>query len=199
MAAAGDTVVVPRNFRLLEELEKGEKAMGSFGYLSYGLADLGARAPPPPATVPVSPARTRDLVSRPPDSRARSDRGARPLTRALPPPSRSPHAEEDVMMVNWNGTIIGPNNTPFESRIYSLQIECGENYPDAPPAVKFRTRVNLPCVTDAGLVERKSLPVLSTWRRSNTIEDCLNALYMLMQHPSSRRLPQPPENAPEYP
>ena len=83
--------------------------------------------------------------------------------------------------------------------IYSLQIECGENYPDAPPAVKFRTRVNLPCVTDAGLVERKSLPVLSTWRRSNTIEDCLNALYMLMQHPSSRRLPQPPENAPEYP
>jgi len=147
MAAAGDNVVVPRNFRLLEELEKGEKAMGSFGYLSYGLADL----------------------------------------------------EEDVMMVNWNGTIIGPNNTPFESRIYSLQIECGESYPDAPPTLKFRTRVNLPCVTDGGLVERKSLPVLSNWRRGNTIEDCLNALYMLMQHPSSRRLPQPPENAPEYP
>ena len=48
------------------------------------------------------------------------------------------------MMVNWNGTIIGPNNTPFESRIYSLQIECGESYPDAPPTLKFRTRVNLP-------------------------------------------------------
>ena len=41
------------------------------------------------------------------------------------------------MMVNWNGTIIGPNNTPFESRIYSLQIECGESYPDAPPTLKL--------------------------------------------------------------
>ena len=29
------------------------------------------------------------------------------------------------MMINWNGTIIGPNGTPFEGRIYSLQIECG--------------------------------------------------------------------------
>ena len=31
------------------------------------------------------------------------------------------------MMINWNGTIIGPNGTPFEGRIYSLQIECGES------------------------------------------------------------------------
>ena len=103
------------------------------------------------------------------------------------------------MMINWNGTIIGPNNTPFEGRIYSLQIECGEHYPDRPPALRFRTRISLGCVTDTGVVDPRVLPILSNWRRNNTIEDCLNALYMMMQHPTSRRLPQPPETAPEYP
>ena len=102
-------------------------------------------------------------------------------------------------MVHWNGTIIGPPNTPFEGRIYSLAIECGEQYPDAPPTLKFRTRVSLPGVTESGQVDPRGFPIMANWRRQNTIEDCLNAVYTLMQSSGCRRLQQPPENAPEYP
>lgn len=112
---------VPRNFRLLEELEKGEKGIGD-GTCSYGLDD-----------------------------------------------------GSDVMMSNWNGTIIGPGHSVHQNRIYSLRIHCGQNYPDAPPEVWFLTRINLPCVNqESGKVT--SVPVLSQWARHFTLETVLTEL-----------------------
>lgn len=145
-APSGETVVVPRNFRLLAELEKGEKADGAMNHVSYGLND----------------------------------------------------PEEDSMMCYWNGTILGPNNTAFEGRIYSLAITCDESYPEKPPVIKFRTRVNLPCVGQDGSVDQRGIGVMAHWKREHTIEDCLHGIFKVMADPSCRKLQQPPESSPEY-
>ncbi|KAI0793792.1 UBC-like protein [Fomes fomentarius] len=133
---------VPRNFRLLEELEKGEKGIGD-GSCSYGLED-----------------------------------------------------GDDIMMSQWNGTIIGPGHTVHENRIYSLRITCGENYPDQPPAVQFVSRVNLPFVSQVdGKVDQLKLPVLAHWNRNYSIETVLVEIRREMASMSNRKLPQPPEGS----
>ncbi|KAF9038080.1 UBC-like protein [Panaeolus papilionaceus] len=133
---------VPRNFRLLEELEKGEKGIGD-GSCSYGLEDA-----------------------------------------------------DDILMSNWNGTIIGPGHTVHENRIYSLKITCGPAYPDARPEVQFISRVNLPFVSQTdGVVDHTKLPVLAHWNRNSSIETLLVEIRREMASFNNRKLPQPPEGS----
>jgi len=133
---------VPRNFRLLEELEKGEKGLGADG-CSYGLTD-----------------------------------------------------GDDVMMSNWNATILGPPHSTHENRIYSLKIYCGDGYPDEPPQVHFISKINLPGVDQRlGKVDLSRLARVAQWSRDYTMEKILVALREHMAHPSCRKLPQPAEGA----
>ncbi|ORZ32866.1 ubiquitin-conjugating enzyme/RWD-like protein [Catenaria anguillulae PL171] len=133
---------VPRNFRLLEELEKGEKGIGD-GTISYGLAN-----------------------------------------------------PEDILMSDWNGTILGPPHTVHENRIYSLKIHCDANYPDSPPTVSFVSKVNLPCVNPTtGRVEASRLPCLSRWERNCTLETVLSEIRREMAAPNNKKLVQPPEGS----
>ncbi|TKA42758.1 Ubiquitin-conjugating enzyme spm2 [Friedmanniomyces endolithicus] len=131
---------VPRNFRLLEELEKGEKGLGAEA-CSYGL-----------------------------------DEG------------------DDLLMTNWNGTILGPPHSVHENRIYSLKIHCGADYPDRPPEVTFISKVNLPCV-DArnGRVDLTRMPNIATWKRDFTMETILIEIRRFMAAASNKKIPQPPE------
>jgi len=101
---------------------------------------------------------------------------------------------DDILMSDWNATILGPPHSSHENRIYNLKIHCGENYPDSPPEVKFISRINLPCVDSAtGKVDPTKLPCLVQWKREFTMETILIELRRNMALPANKKLPQPAE------
>lgn len=131
----------PRNFRLIDELEKCEKGLCADS-ISYGLMD-----------------------------------------------------QNDMTLTQWTGTILGPLNSTHESRIYSVNIECGQDYPKKPPQVRFVSKINLSCVDSLGNVIPSKFKILSDWKFSYSMETILLELRKTMAEPRNKKIIQPPEES----
>lgn len=101
--------------------------------------------------------------------------------------------QDDITMTNWNGTILGPPHSTHENRIYSLNIVCGEKYPEEPPTVTFVSKINLPCVDSHGNVLAEQFDTLRNWKRSYTMETVLLELRKSMALAANKKLAQPAE------
>nr|VDC62415.1 unnamed protein product [Brassica rapa] len=173
LGSAGSSVVVPRNFRLLEELERGEKGIGD-GTVSYGMDDGD------------------DIYMR---SWTGTIIGPHNVKIA-----QGIDIYTDLVLFILLGVLTDQFVCPLyvqtvhEGRIYQLKLFCDKDYPEKPPTVRFHSRVNMTCVNhETGVVDPKKFGLLANWQREYTMENILVQLKKEMAASHNRKLVQPPE------
>ncbi|PVH93389.1 ubiquitin-conjugating enzyme [Periconia macrospinosa] len=71
-------------------------------------------------------------------------------------------------MYHWQGTILGPSDTPYAGGVFFLNIRFTKNYPFQPPLINFTTRIYHPNIDVHG---RISLDILGDQWNSALLPD----------------------------
>lgn len=161
---------LPRTFRLYEELEKAEHAQLSDQSVSYGLNQGKKNLEKFDKIMSIK----RCLI----------------IFLNLKLTNKFIFLGDDKTFTAWNGTIIGPQNTNFDNRIYMMDIICGEDYPQKPCQIKFTSKINIPCVNQQnGVVEPSKFHMFKNWNPEYTMEKVLIGLKNEMI--TNKKLAQP--------
>ena len=71
-----------------------------------------------------------------------------------------------------------------------MEIQCGDQYPNVPPTIKFNSKINIPCVNQSnGVVEPSKFHMFKSWNPDYTMEKVLIGLKNEMI--SNKKAPQP--------
>ena len=108
------------------------------------------------------------------------------------PPGVSASPTNDNIL-NWQGLIFGPENTPYEGGIFELSMTFRDEYPFSPPKVRFMTDVFHPNVGSGG---RICLDILEDkWSPCMEIRTILMSIQSLLVSPGLHAQPQGAANA----
>ena len=59
-------------------------------------------------------------------------------------------APQEDNILEWNGCIFGPANSPYEGGIFQVNIRFQQDYPFKPPKVTFVSKIYHPNINDKG-------------------------------------------------
>eukprot|EP01113_Clastostelium_recurvatum_P046443 TRINITY_DN813_c0_g1_i1.p2 TRINITY_DN813_c0_g1~~TRINITY_DN813_c0_g1_i1.p2 ORF type:complete len:160 (+),score=33.87 TRINITY_DN813_c0_g1_i1:42-482(+) len=86
-------------------------------------------------------------------------------------------------MFKWKGSIVGPDGTPYEKGIFSVELDIPEEYPFKPPKIRFTTKIYHPNIKSDGTV---CTEVLSDgWSPQLKIQDVLLTLRQILSEPNA--------------
>lgn len=99
-----------------------------------------------------------------------------------PPPNCSAGPVDSENIFQWEGTIVGPPECPYEGGLFKLDIVCSGEYPFVPPKVNFKTRIFHPNITPDGKI---CLNILKdSWSPALTISTVLTSISSLLTDPN---------------
>ena len=98
------------------------------------------------------------------------------------PPSNCSAGPLNDDLLNWEGWIFGPEDTPFHGGVFKLSIQFPVDYPFRAPHIKFVTRIYHPNINSAGLI---CLDILKDkWSPALTISKVLLSICSLLSDPN---------------
>jgi len=100
----------------------------------------------------------------------------------LDPPENCSAGIVNDNFFEWEATIIGPKDTPYESGMFQLVIHVSNEYPFKPPQCRFKTKIYHPNINSSGQI---CLDILKNqWTPSLSISKMLLSILALIDQPN---------------